>query len=148
MDQNRNGRADTSGGVSPASCRRLIVFGYYDGATDGVLEADTGDVYRFDLEGEEYNRDGLDRRTYHLRPLSTDALDRLTAAICKYIPPAWPGWFPVWEFPDPEAQAVVESQVDAILNEAGPVRWEVISESLRATVPFAEVRPVTTPART
>src|SRR5215472_6725080 len=78
MDQNRNGHVQPPGLAKPAGCRRLLVFDYYDGATDGVLEADTGDVYRFDLQGEEHNPDGLDRRTYYLRPLSPDALDRLT----------------------------------------------------------------------
>jgi hypothetical protein len=124
----------------------MIVFGYYDGATHGVLEADTGDVYRFDLQGEEYNPDGLDRRTYHFHPLPSDALDRLAAAIGPYMPPNWPGWYPIWKFPDTESQAAVEKQIDAILDEAGPPQWEVVGESLWASEPFAEVRPVSIPA--
>ena len=146
MDQDRNGHVEPVGLAKPTRCRRLIVFGYYDGATDGVLEADTGDVYRFDMQGEGYNPDGLDRRTYLFRPLASDALDRLAAVIGKYIPPSWPGWFPIWEFPDTDAQAAVENQIDAILSEAGPAQWQDVGESLWATEPFAEVRPVTTPA--
>ena len=148
MDPNLNGRVESSGLAKPANCRRMIVFGYYDGATDGVLEADTGDVYRFDPQGQEYNPNGLDRRTYLFRALPSDALDRLAAVIGKYMPPNWPGWFPIWKFPDAETQAAVESQVDAILDEAGPVQWEVVGKSLWAAEPFAEVRSVTMPART
>jgi len=146
MDRNRNGYVESSGLAKPASCRRMIVFGYYDGAKHGVLEADTGDVYRFDLRGEEYNPNGRDRRTFLLRALPSNALDRLSAVIGKFMPPNWPGWFPIWKFPDAETQAAVESQVDAILNEAGLAQWEVVGESLWASEPFAEVRQVTTPA--
>lgn len=148
MDQNRNGHVEAPALARPASCRRIIVFGYYDGATDGVLEADTGDTYRFDMQGEVYNPDGLDRRTYIFRPLPSDALDRLAAVIGKYMPPKWPGWYPLWKFPDAESQAAVEKQVDAILDQAGPARWEVVGERLWASEPFAEVRPVTTAVRT
>ena len=141
MGQNLYGRA----AAGPTGCRRLLIFGYYDGATDGVLETASGEVYRFDFVDEVRDPDGRDRRTFLLRPLPADALDRLAAVIAPYIPPAWPDWLPIWRFPDDAVRAEVESQMDAILDEAGPERWEVTADGLSSATPFADVRPVATP---
>lgn len=139
MDQNLNGHAVTK----PTGCRRLIVFDYYDGPMAGVLESQSGDVYRFEYTEEVHDPDGLDRRTFVLRPLPANALDRLATVIAPYIPPDWPDWLPIWRFPDAATQAAVESQTDVILDEAGPDQWQVTADGLSSERPFVDVRPVT-----
>jgi hypothetical protein len=41
----------------PSPVSRVVVFGYSDGATDGVMELAGGAVYRFDQVGETHNPD-------------------------------------------------------------------------------------------
>jgi hypothetical protein len=125
MSHLRNGAMPKA--VSPTGARRVLILGYYDGATDGVLEADTGDVYRFDLIDEVHNPEGCDFRTFALRPLAVGSLDRLTEIIGPHIPPTWPVWVPVWRFPSDSVRQDVEQRLDAILAEAGEIEWEVRS---------------------
>jgi hypothetical protein len=122
MSDSRNGT--TTSRVAPTAARRLLILGYYDGATDGVLEADTGDIYRFDLLDEVHNPDGCDHRSFVLRPLPADSLDRLTEIIGEHIPPAWPHWFPIWRFSSDAIRQDVDTRIDAILAQAGGTEWE------------------------
>ena len=110
---------------APSPVSRVLILGFYDGATDGVLQlGDGGPVYRFDLCDEEHNPEGCDTRSYILRPLADDALDRLTAILAEYHEPKWPAWLPVWQFPTPQIQADVTARVDAILA-AGEPEWVI-----------------------
>ena len=105
----------------PSPVTRVLILGYYDGATDGVLQLGDGKrVYRFDLI-----EDGAEAREFEFRPLAPESWDRLVAVIGEHIAPKWPRWAPVWRFPNPDIQAEVESKVDAILQRAGGVEWEI-----------------------
>jgi hypothetical protein len=105
---------------------RVLILGYHDGATDGVLQCgDGGPVYRFEMTAEARNPDGCDERTFDLRPLPPDALDRLAAALTPYHPARWPVWAPIWTFPTDDARRAVEAAVDGVLTEAGPPAWVV-----------------------
>lgn len=119
---------------APSPVGRVLILGYYDGATDGVLQLNGGRVYRFDLLDEARNADGLDEREYELRPLPADALDRLVRAIGEYITPTWPVWLPVWRFPSPETEQAVRRQVDAVLEAAATPAWHIVTND---TVEFA-----------
>jgi len=114
-----------SGLNDPSSVSRLIVFGYYDGATDGVLELANGLVYRFDWTDETHNPDGVDTRRYDLRPLPPDSFRQLTTIIGEHIAPTWPVWLPIWKFSTEQAQEAVERKVDAILERAGEPTWQI-----------------------
>lgn len=111
---------------NPSPVTRVLILGYYDGATDGVLQlGDSGPVYLFDWSDEAHNQDGCDTRSYSLRALADDALDRLTASLAEYHEPKWPAWLPLWQFPTPEIQADVTARVDAILATAGEPEWYI-----------------------
>jgi hypothetical protein len=106
---------------------RILVFGYYDGPTDGVIQlGESGPVFRFTMPDEEgqLSRGGRVRE-FHLAPLPADALDRLAAVLAPHLTPQWPVWVPIWRFPTPDTQRAVEAQTDAILAKAGPVAWRV-----------------------
>ena len=112
----------------PSPVSRVLILGYYDGATDGVLQlGDDGPVYRFDWSDEVHNPDGCDTRSYTLRPLAIDALDRLIAILADYHEPQWPTWLPQWQFPTPEIQTDVTAQVDAILAQADEPEWKILA---------------------
>lgn len=103
---------------------RFVVLGFYDGATDGILQlGDGGPVFRFELPADEGEAEALtsSERTFDLRPLPADALDRLTIVLAPYHPPTWPGWFPRWVFPNERTERDVEAGVAAILAQSGPV---------------------------
>lgn len=106
---------------------RMVILGYYDGPTDGVIQfGEHGPVFQFTMPDEERqlgSRAGT--REYHLRPLPADALDRLAAVISPYHAPSWPTWFPLWRFPSPEIEQSVSDATGAILAEAGPPAWRV-----------------------
>lgn len=118
--------ATTTNGVHPPPSRVLIL-GYYDGATDGVIEFGPGAVYRFDWADEVHNPDGCDERTFTLRLLPADALDRLAAAIAPFHAPGWPVWAPAWTFPTAIDRDAVTAAVDTILGEAGDVVGSVVT---------------------
>jgi hypothetical protein len=123
---------------------RVLVLGYYDGATDGVLQCgEGGPVYRFDMIDEERVEDGMDSRTYQLRPLPSGSLDRLVEALVPYQPPAWPTWVPIWKFPTEKDQRSVEGIFDAVLDAAGPLEWELTTSD---TVEFRSINVHTVPA--
>lgn len=109
----------------PSPVSRVIAFGYYDGATDGVLQlGDGGPVYRFDWTDE--TAPGRERE-YDLRPLPADAFTRLVAVVGEHIEPRWPAWVPVWTFSSDAVKAGVEREVDAILAQAGEPTWRIVS---------------------
>jgi hypothetical protein len=122
-----NGASDIRPGQNdPSGVRRILILGYYDGATEGVLElGPLGDVYQFRLVGELCNPDGIDRRTFVLEPLPPDALERLACVIGAYIDPNWPAWVPIWRFPDEPTRLGVEAEVDVILAAAGSPAWQI-----------------------
>jgi hypothetical protein len=127
MTQATGNSADLRRGVNdPSPVTRVLILGYQDGATDGVLQlGDGGPVYRFEMTGERHNPDGCDERTFDLRPLPTGALDRLAGVLAPYHAPRWPVWAPIWTFPSDDARSAAEAAVDAILAEAGPAVWAV-----------------------
>ena len=105
----------------PSPVTRVLILGYCDGATDGVMRlADGESAYRFDMI-----RDGIEEREFALRPLAPEAWDDLVAIIGEHIAPKWPNWVPLWKFPDFAIQKVVERKVDAILEGASVVEWEI-----------------------
>jgi hypothetical protein len=120
---------------------RVLILGYSDGATDGVLQLGGGPVYRFDWSDEVHNPDGCDTRSYILRPLADDALDQLATILAEYHQPKWPAWLPIWQFPTPEIQADVTARVDAILATAGEPEWEITAADTVAFATF-DARPV------
>ena len=125
---------------NPSPVSRVLILGYYDGATDGVLQlGDGGPVFRFDWTDEVRNPDGCDARSYTLRPLDAGALDRLTAILADYHEPKWPAWLPQWQFPTAEIQTDVTAQVDAILAQADEPEWEIATFD---TVTFASLEAV------
>ncbi len=112
----------------PSPVTRVLILGYSNGATNGVVQlGDGGLVYRFDLLDEAYNPDGLDERLFELRPLPSDALGLLEQAIGYYITPNWPTWLPIWRFPTLEIERLVGQQVDGILDSAGPATWRIVT---------------------
>ena len=111
---------------SPSPVTRVLILGYYDGATDGVLQLGDGErIYRFAMPPEGDSAEETDGREFHLRPLPPESWDRLVAIIGEHIAPSWPNWAPIWRFPSPEIQRDVELRVDAILDRAGVVEWQI-----------------------
>jgi hypothetical protein len=101
----------------PAS--RVLILGFHDGATDGVIEFGPGRVFRFDWADDSPELCGDPDRTFHFRRLPADALDRLAAVIEVFHAPGWPVWLPDWSFPTAADRDTVNAAVNAILGEAG-----------------------------
>lgn len=134
-----------SGRNHPSPVERVIAFGYYDGATDGVMDLG-GTEYRFDLSDETHNPDGCDERRYDLRPLPPGSFQQVVAIVGEHLEPRWPAWVPIWKFPSAEVRAEVERQVEAVLGQAGEPRWRLTtSDTTDFRVVFAD--PIRTAAR-
>ncbi len=138
--------AGTNGVHESRPALRVLVLGYYDGATDGVIELGTDNVYRFDLTEEVHLVVGRAERTFTLRPLPANALDRIVAAIAPFHQePRWPAWYPLWTFPTDADRDRTTAEVDGILNEArNPVGrltttdyWDFRSYRLDVNTPLA-----------
>lgn len=134
MEPTANGHPATPFG-KPA---RMILLGYYDGPTEGVIQFADGRVFRFVMPDEEEQLcRGWFPREYAFHPLPTDALDRLEAVLAEHLTPDRPVWYVTWQFATPAIEREVDARVGSILAEAGPVEWLV-------TVPgywsFADLR--------
>ena len=105
---------------------RMIVLGYYDGPTEGVIQFTNGTVYQFSMpdEDEQHCRQRLPR-VYALNPLPPDALDRLESVLAEQLTPQRPAWYVNWEFATPEVEREMDERVAAILAEVGPAAWLV-----------------------
>ena len=142
MSGNTNGPSGPRAGWNdPSGVTRVIMTGFYDGATNGMLQFGTaGRVFRFDL-ADDPTDDGCDRRTFELRLLPDDAINRFVDAVAPYPAPRWPAWVPAWSFPSADIQAEVEGRTDAILAEAGPVEWAITTEDYYSFTRFEAVVP-------
>lgn len=106
---------------------RMILLGYYDGPTEGVMQFGLGGpAYRFVMPDEE---EQLSRRSfpreYAFHPMPADALDRLEAVLAEHLTPERPAWYVTWQFETPEIERETDERVTAILAEAGPAAWLV-----------------------
>jgi hypothetical protein len=124
MNPTANGsHADPNPFGTPA---RMILLGYYDGPTEGVIRFGDGRVFRFVMPDEEGQLSrGWFPREYAFHPMPADALDRLEAVLAEHLTPKRPAWGVNWQFPTPEIERAVDARVGAILEEAGPAAWSV-----------------------
>lgn len=135
----------TNGAPSPApenpfgAPTRMILLGYYDGPTEGVIQFGNGSVYRFVMPDEE---DQLCRhwfpRDYEFHPLPPDALDRLEAVLAEHLTPQRPAWYVNWDFATPDIERETDERAAAVLAEAGPAAWLV---TVPAYWQFEDFRP-------
>jgi hypothetical protein len=117
------------GANDPSPVSRLLLFGFYDGATDGVMQlGEGGPEYHFDMTDE--NLAGDVNRSYRLRPLPAGSLDKLAAVLGEHFEPNWPVWLPRWKFPTEELRRQVDAQIEAILCQAGEPAWHVVTSDL------------------
>ena len=119
---------------------RMILLGYYDGPTEGVIQFESRAVYRFVMPDEENQlcRQSFPRE-YVFHPLPTNALDRLEAVLAEHLVPQRPAWYVNWEFETPEIECEMADRVGAILAEARPAAWLV---TVAETWQFEDFRPI------
>lgn len=106
---------------------RMILLGYYDGPTAGVIQFGAGGpVFHFAMpdEDEQLGRQSFPR-DYTFHPLPADALDRLEAVLAEHLTPVRPAWYVNWQFETPEIERDVDERVAAILGDAAPAAWLV-----------------------
>jgi hypothetical protein len=95
-----------------------------------------GEVYWFSLleETRATDPDELDLRLFGLRPLPPQTLDQLADLLSQYIKPHWPVWVPLWRFPTEGIRMEIDSQVDALVEPAGPTAWKIATADLLGTL--------------
>jgi hypothetical protein len=110
---------------------RAIVFGYYDGPTEGVIQfGERGPVFRFTMPNEDDQLASENKtREYWLHPMPKDTLERITEVLVPYMPSHWPIWSPKWVFPSPKIEAEVDAKLEGILAEAGAAEWRIATDS-------------------
>lgn len=113
------------GDACPDPVARLVAFGFYDGATDGVLETRAGRSYRFDFIDEWPGATADSVRMFLLSPLPVGAFVRLVGLISPHCDFREPFWIPSWWHLPADAKAALDREVDAILDSAGPPEWAV-----------------------
>jgi hypothetical protein len=129
----------------PSPISRILVLGYYDGPTNGVLQCgEAGAVYKFDfvydlVDGLSSPEDRLlELRVYSLAPLPAKALTELASAYSRFWPPRWPVWVPIWHFGNKDDEEAMNRLTDQVLRQAGPVNWVVASFDLTGTIRAAK----------
>ena len=75
---------------APSPFSKLLVLGFYDGPTSGVLQCGTcSTVYKFDMLDWD---DAHEVRIFRLASLPADSLDQCVQALAEPKPPRWPVW--------------------------------------------------------
>jgi hypothetical protein len=104
----------------------MILLGYYDGPTEGIIQFENGLVFRFVMPDEENQ---LARqwfpREYNFHPMPADALDRLEGVLAEHLTPDHPAWYVRWQFDTPEIEREIDARVASILAETGSPLWSV-----------------------
>jgi hypothetical protein len=92
--------------------RRVLVTGYYDGPTEGVIDfGDAIGVYCFQAMAFDFERE---MRVLKLTRVSSERLESLVRTLSSSVgPPQWPFWVPIWNFSDESAKAAAEGELDA-----------------------------------
>ena len=140
MNANANGVYTRNSLGSPS---RVIALGYYDGPTEGAIEFADGDVYRFSMPDEDNQLASQSTvRRYELSPLAPDAIDRIATTLAPFCRPAWPFWFPQWNFPSREVEDAISTAVDAVLSETGPVEWHLATSSYDTFENYQAIRAI------
>jgi hypothetical protein len=91
--------------------RRVVVTGYYDGPTEGIIDFGEGvGVYCFKAVAFDYDRG---TRVLKLSRVAAGQLESILETLSSALgPPRWPFWVPIWSFNDEEIQRMVEKQLD------------------------------------
>jgi|SRR5579884_943465 len=97
--------------------QKVLIFGWYDGPTDGVLQCGDGQVYRFDLLAWEPATQDL--RVFGLFPMPSASWEQLIA-IC-----GGPGFR--W-------QEQLRQPIEDVIRQAGDVEWVVATEDLQGEI--------------
>ena len=126
MSESKNGSWNTPQADLFWAPSRMIVLGYYDGPTEGVIQFENGLVFRFFMPDEEVQ---LARhwiaREYVFHPMPVDSLDPLERVLAEHLTPVRPSWCVNWHFNSSEIAREMDDKVAAILAEAGPALWSV-----------------------
>lgn len=113
----------------PSPITRVVALDWSDGPTGGLLQIGDADIYRFQLiDSRSGSPEEIDIRVYGLHPLPGDAMDRLVDALAATQAPQWPVFCPIWTFPSEDVRVRVEREVDAILEQAGPLEWVIVGD--------------------
>jgi hypothetical protein len=87
---------------------RILVFGWYDGLTSGLLQCGAcGQTYFADLVTWDSEQVA---RIYVLKKVDRDKFERAIAAHGAMEPPRWPVWFP--RYPDASTLETVGRTID------------------------------------
>lgn len=92
--------------------RRVVVTGYYDGPTEGIIDfGDDIGVYCFEAVAFDFGRE---MRVLKLARVASEQLESVLETLCSALgPPRWPFWVPMWSFSDEKTQRSTEDQLDA-----------------------------------
>ncbi len=101
--------------ISPV--QNMLILGYRDGPTEGLLQCVDGHVYRFDLLAWEPQAHKV--RVFALFPTAPTAWKQLSA-LCRGV-----------DLPLPEQ---LRQSIDDILQQAGPVEWAVATEDFQGEI--------------
>jgi hypothetical protein len=133
-----------TGARSPFS--KMIVFGYYDGATSGVvLCGGCSAAYTFEmlaLDGDgKYDRQAWDRgeemRIFSLAALPSQSFARLVDTLTRIEAPKWPVWVPSRASSQEQLLQVVDKEVNAIVSAASHPGLVVASSALLKKIAVA-----------
>jgi len=112
---------------------KLLVLGFYDGPTSGILQCGTcSAVYKFDMLDWD---DIHEVRVFRLASLPVDSLDQCVKALAQPKPPRWPVWVPSrWDLSSDEARELADRDVQRILATEKPaelvVAWAGYAEKI------------------
>jgi hypothetical protein len=110
--------------------RRVLVTGYFDGPTAGII--DLGDEFGvFCFEEVAFDND-RQARVFRLSAVPSNLFQIIINALSSVFgPPKWPFWMPIWQFEDENVRCTIESQLDALCARAEVTLAVLTNDSLK-----------------
>lgn len=112
------------------SPRRVVVTGYYDGPTEGIIDfGDDVGVFCFEEVAFDNDRQIRVSKLSRVRSAQLESLiDALSSALG---PPKWPFWMPTWRFEDENVRRRLEAELDEFCATAEPTLAVLTDDTLK-----------------
>ena len=111
---------------------KIIIFGYYDGATSGVAQCGNCSIaYRFEIVAWDSNQEN---RIYSLAAIDSETFNSIVRIMSKLGTPQWPCWIPRWEFGSDEEEKHTRYSLDLLLQRASRANLVIATDHIEKEI--------------
>jgi hypothetical protein len=118
--------------------RRVLVTGYYDGPTEGIIDFgnDIG-VFCFKAIAFDFDRE---MRVLKLVRVASEQLEAILTSLTSALgPPKWPFWVPIWNSEDEDVRRSTAAELDTFCAAGEAVMAVLTDEAIEQCFAVREI---------